>query len=112
MIVHDDKLLRIQWKLAAVGKLIKGRDGMVRASHIRMDKLKTTRLIVKLYPLEVSDTEVENLTASSTSNDSEVTQPTKNHDSVTRDRRAATSRAYQRLAEWTDQLLAPEDVEN
>ena len=49
---------------------------------------------------------------SSTSNDSEVTQPTKNHNSLTQDRRAAASRAYQRLAEWTDQLLAPEDVEN
>jgi len=75
VIVHGDKLPRIQWKLAVVEKLIEERDGMVRAVHIRMDKLKTTRLIVKLHPLEVSSTKVEDQTVSSTSNDS-VVHPT------------------------------------
>ena len=55
MIVHDDKS-RVQWKLAVVEELIEGRDGFVRAAHIKMDNLRTTRPIVKLYPLEVSDT--------------------------------------------------------
>ena len=82
---------------------------MVRAAHIRMDKLKTTRPIVKLYPLEVSDTEVEDQTVCShaTPNNSEAIQPTEKPNTVTRVRRTATSRAYQRLAEWTDELLAP-----
>ena len=50
IIVHDDKL-RLNWRLAVVEDLIEGKDGLVRAVHIRMDKLKTTRPIVKLYPL-------------------------------------------------------------
>ena len=114
VIVHDDKLPRTQWKLAVVEELIEGRDGMVRAVHIRMDKLKTTRPTVKLYPIEVSDTEVEDHTVCSqaTPNYSDVTQSTEKPNAVTRDRRETASRAYQRLAEWTDELLAPEDVKN
>jgi len=49
----DDKP-RVQWKLAVVEELIEGRDGMICAAHIRMNRLKTTYPIVKLYPLEVS----------------------------------------------------------
>ena len=51
---------------------------MIQAARIRMDKFTTTHPIVKLYPLEVSDTKVED---HFTSNDSEVTQPTQNHNS-------------------------------
>ena len=54
VIVHDDKL-RLNWRLAVVEDLIEGKDGLVRAAHIRMGKLKTTRPIVKLYPLEVTN---------------------------------------------------------
>ena len=56
VIIHDDKP-RLQWKLAVVEDLIKGNDGLIRAAHIRTDNVKTTRPIVKLYPLEVSSNE-------------------------------------------------------
>ena len=55
VIVHDDKP-RLQWRLAVVEDIIKGRDNLVRAAHIRMGNYKTTRPIVKLYPLEVTTT--------------------------------------------------------
>ena len=51
VVVHDDKS-RLHWRLAVVEDLIEGKDGLVRAAHIQMDKLKTTRPIVKLYPLK------------------------------------------------------------
>ena len=113
VIVHDDKP-RIQWKLAVVEKLIEGRDGLVRAAHIRMDNLKTTRPIVKLYPLKVSDTDDDSQPTSGDvpPSNSEVPQSAEDPSVVTRPQRKATLRAYQKLAEWTDTLRAPEDVEN
>ena len=54
VIVHDEKP-RMQWKLALVEGLIKGRDDLTRAAHIKMGNYRTTRPIVKLYPLEVCD---------------------------------------------------------
>ena len=53
MIIHDDKP-RLYWKLAIVGNLIKGNDGLVLAAHVRIENYTTTRPIVKLYPLDVS----------------------------------------------------------
>ena len=114
VIVHDEKP-RIQWKLAVVEKLIEGRDGLVRAAHIRMDNLKTTRPIVKLYPLEVSDTDDDSQPTSDDiipPSNSEVPQSPEGPGVATRPQRKATLRAYQKLAEWTDTLRAPEDVEN
>ena len=114
MIVHDDKP-RVQWKLAVVEDLIEGGDGMVRAAHIRMDKLKTTRPIVKLYSLEVSDNEVRNQASThltSRPDDEQVSQSTEGPRSTTRPKQTAALRAYQKLAEWSDALRAPEDVVN
>ena len=51
--VHDE-IPRTKWKLAVVTELIRGNDGLVRSSRIRMNQLETTRLIVKLYPLELT----------------------------------------------------------
>ena len=40
--------------------LIEGNNGLVRATHIRMSNYKTTRPMVKLYPLEISSSELKN----------------------------------------------------
>ena len=56
VIVHDEKP-RMQWKLALVDELIKGGDDLVRAAHIQIGRYRTTRPIVKLYPLEVSSSD-------------------------------------------------------
>ena len=107
VIVHDDKL-RLNWRLAVVEDLIEGKDGLVRAAHIRMDKLKTTRPIVKLYPLEVTDAPtLEDITG-----DSKVSQfkSVDKPETVQRVQRKAAVIAYDKLAEWTRALRAPEDV--
>jgi len=57
--VHDEKP-RMRWKLALVEGLIKGRDDLVRAAHIKMGNYRTTRPIVKLYPLEVGNPDAVN----------------------------------------------------
>ena len=54
VIVLDNKVI-IYWRLAIVEDLIQGRDGHVRAANIKMGNLRTSRPIVKLYPLEVSN---------------------------------------------------------
>ena len=54
MIVHDDKA-RLYWQLAIVEDLIRGKDGC--AANIRMGNCRTLCLIVKPYPLEVSNTD-------------------------------------------------------
>ena len=111
VIVHDEKS-RLYWRLAVVEDLIEGNDGLVRAAHIRMGKLKTTRPIVKLYPLEVSEVRDQVTTHPSTTVNSEVSRSTEESSTTTRVKRTAALRAYQKLAEWTDALRAPEDVEN
>ena len=71
MIVHDDKL-GLQWKLAVVEDLIKGNDDLISPflmtcllglfvlpTLYRTDNIKITRLIIKLYPLEVSSGKLE-----------------------------------------------------
>ena len=50
--VHND-CNRINWKLAVVQDLVRGKDGLVRSAVIRTDSGITNRPIVKLYPLEI-----------------------------------------------------------
>ena len=49
--VHDD-IPRFHWKLSIIEYLIKCNDGLVHAAHIRTGNCKTTRPIVKLYPVK------------------------------------------------------------
>ena len=84
VIVHDEKP-RMQWKLALVEGLIKGGDNLVRAAHIRIGSYRTTRPIVKLYPLEVSDPDGVNPQESSdvvTTEGTRDSQPTVDRTSV------------------------------
>jgi len=57
VIVHEDNKPRLQWRLAVVEDLIKGKDGQIRAAHIRTSNYKTTQLVAKLYPFEVHSEE-------------------------------------------------------
>ena len=53
--IHDDKP-RIQWKLGVVDELLTGNDGITRAVKLRTNSGYTNRLVVKLYPLEITNT--------------------------------------------------------
>ena len=53
MVLLHNEGPRINWKLAIVEEPIEGNDGLVHAARIRTSNCTTTRLIVKLYSLEV-----------------------------------------------------------
>jgi len=73
VIVRDEKP-RMQWKLALVEGLIKGRDDLARAAHIKIGNYRTTRPIVKLYSLEACNPDAVN--------------PSRHFDAVTDDTRS------------------------
>lgn len=55
VVIHDDTP-RTRWKLAVVTELIPGRDGRVRAAHLRTSNGKIlVRPVEKLYPLEIRE---------------------------------------------------------
>ena len=55
IIIHDDMRPRHLWKLGRIEELIKGADGVVRGSRIKMGKSKKVvgRPLNKIYPLEI-----------------------------------------------------------
>ena len=52
--------------MAVIQRLIKGNDGYVRAAEIRTNTGRTNRPISKLYPLEISTDEEDNIAESKT----------------------------------------------
>ena len=61
--VHDDKPRRNRWKIAIVEEL--GNDCLIWSATIRTNSGRTTRPIVKLYPLEINE-EVQPIRADET----------------------------------------------
>ena len=107
MLVHNEGP-RSTWKLAVIENLIRGRDGLVRAAHIRTSTGYTNRPVTKLYPLKITTTTVPRIA----SHDGSEQQPTAVVS--TRPRRAATTEALRCISEWTRCIHAPpppEDVE-
>ena len=54
VLVKSDSKNRAKWNIGIVEKLIKGRDGIVRAARLRAGKSYLERAIQHLYPLELS----------------------------------------------------------
>lgn len=65
VIVHN-KTPRLCWKLAMIKDLVEGNDGLVRSALIRTTNGRTSRLIVKLYPLEVTSRSGDELSTTQT----------------------------------------------
>ena len=60
VLIQEDNIKRLNWPIAVIESLLKGRDGSVRAATVRMfnkaGKPTTTRRAVqRLYPIEVND---------------------------------------------------------
>ena len=60
VLIQEDNVKRLNWPIAVIESLLKGRDGSVRAATVRMfnkaGKPTTTRRAVqRLYPIEVND---------------------------------------------------------
>lgn len=107
VLVHDDSA-RVNWKLAIIESVNKGKDGLIRSANIRTANGRTNRPIARLYPLEVTATE-------ETARPPRVeTSETSSEDCpVPSDRpvREAAKRGKERMKEWVTSLCAPpEDV--
>ena len=114
VIVHDDKP-RTQWRLAVVETLITGNDNLVRAANIRMGTYRTSRPIVKLYPLEVSSEDDITPTPPVDVQDESTPEDTQAQirNTSSRPQRSAAVKAIQKMSEWTKTLSrAPEDIVN
>ncbi|GFY26769.1 integrase catalytic domain-containing protein [Trichonephila clavipes] len=61
VLIGDTNSKRIYWPLAKVIKLIPGRDGRVRVVEVSTSSGSFLRLIQRLYPLEVSGTDISDL---------------------------------------------------
>ena len=82
-----------------------------------MNNYKTTRPIVKLYPLEISSNDTKELQIPSTTTSSATEPPQEESNESTSQarpmRRKATTKAMKQMSEWTGILRrALEDVEN
>ena len=58
VIIKEDKLPRQQWRLGRITKLIKSRDGNVRAADVLVGK---TGAVNRLYPLEYANENVTDI---------------------------------------------------
>ncbi|CAG2234601.1 unnamed protein product [Mytilus edulis] len=90
--VHDDKT-RIKWKKAVVEEVVTGNDGLVRSSIIRTNSGRTSRPIVKLYPLEINEVTPSDEYMEETNNDEIPTR--------TLPLRKASIRAKEIIKSWT-----------
>ena len=101
--VHDDTK-RVNWRLATVERLIKGKDGLVRAADIKTSTGYTNQPITKLYPLEVTPT-----THNTTTNLLNVLNPL--HPPNQPDQSDEQHKLQEK--NWASELsCSPEDVEN
>ena len=120
-IIHEDNKPRLQWRLAVVKDLIEGKDGQIHAARIRTSKRKKTRPVAKLYPLEVHSEESRKQNGTTVPEDIEQSvndmskdnQQNKGDADIThvRTMRAASSKALQKMKEWSGIFSPPpEDV--
>ena len=99
---------RINWKLAVIHQVVKGKDGLIRAAEVRTANGTTNRPIAKLYPLEVTANDVSSLSDNKVSPQLTTSEQVRARP-VPRD---AASKARQQLSEWCKILRCPpEDVE-
>ncbi|VDH97052.1 Hypothetical predicted protein [Mytilus galloprovincialis] len=89
--VHDDKP-RNRWKIAIVEELVVRNDGLIRSATIRTNSDRTTRPIVKLYPLEINEEELPNTADETNEVDTRRTVPM----------RKAAMRAKENIKTWTN----------
>jgi hypothetical protein len=89
----------VKWRLALVEKLNTGNDGLVRSACIKTSTGRTSRPIVKLYPLEVNSNLVE-----SGETDLDLPDTTVKDTRVNRPVRNAAIKARQRLKDWAAQI--------
>ena len=110
--VHDDGA-PLNWRLAVIEELIVGNDGITRAARIRTSTGVTNRPIVKLYPLEMSNSTVTS-NSNETKNSDRTTAAKDNDTDGDADGQCEPQQREleTRLESGHKQSVPPEDVEN
>ena len=102
VLVHDDTK-RVNWKLAVIESVNKGKDNMIRSANIRTATGRTNCPISRLYPLEVSAAEatVRQLVSERSNSPVHPERPV----------REAAKKGQIQMKEWMTSIRAPpEDV--
>ena len=115
VLIHDDNSNRLNWRMAVIEELMRGKDNLVRAAKIRTTQGRTNRPIAKLVPLEVSsDVSSSSSADNQISSANDINSPQLSDARVhgaTRPQRGAAQRARDRVKEWVKELGGPpEDV--
>ena len=111
VLVHDDTP-RVKWRLAVIGELVRGNDGMVRASKIRITQGRTNCPIAKLIPLELSSDMVSYSSEAIRTSFDDITDMTCSPGSSdggtaereSRPQRRATQRCHDKVRKWVVEL--------
>lgn len=85
---------RVNWKQGVVNELIRGKDGFARASRRQVSKDETSRLMKKLFPLEVSGSQ------SDSTNDNTDEQHEDTTHRSTRPNQNSSRKAQKRILKW------------
>jgi len=92
VLIHNDNP-RVNWKLALVTSINRGRDGLVRSVNLRTANGTTNRPITRFHPLEVQAKEVRCPTEDEATT-IETPAPAR------RPQRDAARQAMRRIADW------------
>ena len=96
VLIHDD-VPRIQWKLAVIEQVNKGADGLIRSANVRTSSGKTNHPIAKLYPLEVTASDI----SSANDDDSAREKPSAStEETPKRQVRRAAVMGRQKVKQW------------
>lgn len=105
VLIHDDSP-RINWRMAVIESVNKGKDGVIRYVNLRTTTGRTNRPITRLYPLEVTAEQTSTNVQSDLNSERPLTDvPTR------RPVREAARKGQQLMKQWITSLRAPpEDV--
>ena len=104
VLIHDDTP-RIQWKLAIIEQVNKGADGLIRSANVRTSSGKTNRPIARLYPLEVTASDISSV---NDDNGPREKLSTSTEETPQRQVRRAAVKGRQKIQQWI--RGPPEDV--
>ena len=88
--------------MAVIESVVTGNDGEVRSANIRTKSGITNRLVMKLYPLEVTDESDVELICSEKVNEDSCDSLISEHP-----QRGTAQRARKQIAEWAEHVQAP-----
>ena len=115
VIVHDDALPRVFWKLGWIQEVLSSRDGHPRAALVRVASRDRQHILLRsplqlFYPLEIHKAEMPETgceDAPASIPDVRISAPVEEHDAPTLkepERRPMCAAANEKMRAWTQEL--------